>query len=70
MARSTASPGPEPIDPATSPDTESLSAAADPVNDAAQASQPQPPTLVDEFYGHGGTYIVDPVTGIRERIAP
>jgi hypothetical protein len=35
-----------------------------------EASQPTPPTLVDEFYGHGGTYIVDPVTGTRERIAP
>jgi hypothetical protein len=38
--------------------------------EASEASQPTPPTLVDEFYGHGGTYIVDPVTGIRERIAP
>ncbi len=35
-----------------------------------EASQPTPLTLVDEFYGHGGTYIVDPVTGTRERIAP
>lgn len=37
---------------------------------AVEASQPTPPTLEDEFYGHGGTYIVDPVTGTRERIAP
>lgn len=38
--------------------------------EAPEACQPTPLTLVDEFYGHGGTYIVDPVTGTRERIAP
>ena len=69
MARSTATPAPEPID-LDDAAPEAVSGVVEPVEDAVQASQPQPPTLVDEFNGHGGTYIVDPDTGIRERIAP
>jgi hypothetical protein len=34
-----------------------------------EASQPPSPSVVDEFHGHGGTYLLDPETGIRTRIS-
>ena len=38
-----------------------------------EVSQPTPPSVVDEFHGQGGSYLLDPTTGKRtllERTAP
>jgi hypothetical protein len=53
--------------------TEPLSEVVDeqptaPLSDA-EVSQPASLSVVDEFHGHGGTYLLDPETGIRTRIS-
>jgi hypothetical protein len=59
----------------TSASTEQITEVVDeqsvaPLSEAAvEASQPPSPSVVDEFHGHGGTYLLDPETGIRTRIS-
>lgn len=40
-----------------------------PLSESVEVSQPTSPSLIDEFHGHGGTYLLDPETGIRTRIS-
>jgi|688.fasta_scaffold42415_9 hypothetical protein len=59
----------------TSDSTEQITEVVDeqsvaPLSEAVvEASQPPSPSVVDEFHGHGGTYLLDPETGIRTRIS-
>lgn len=48
---------------------ESDSAGAQPSDDQVQPSQPTPLSLQDEYQGHGGTYLLDPATGVRTWVA-
>lgn len=41
-----------------------------PVPDVAEQSPKQAPVIpIDEFHGIGGSYVIDPVTGKRTRVA-
>lgn len=48
---------------------ESDSGAAQPSDAQVQPSQPTPLSVQDEYQGHGGTYLLDPATGVRTRIS-
>lgn len=61
MARATAQPSDAPMPPSNDAPTP-LSDAPTPLSEEVQ---PAPPTLIDEYSGQGGSYTLDPATGIR-----
>lgn len=62
MARATAQPSDAPMPPSNDAPTLSDSDAPTPLSEEVQ---PAPPTLIDEYSGQGGSYTLDPATGIR-----
>ena len=62
MARATAQPSDVPMPPSNDAPTLSDSDAPTPLSEEVQ---PAPPTLIDEYSGQGGSYTLDPATGIR-----
>jgi hypothetical protein len=61
MARATAQPSDAPMPPSNDAPTP-LSDAPTPLSEEVE---PAPPTLIDEYSGQGGSYTLDPATGIR-----
>ena len=60
--------------PSDAAELESLDVSPEPSDATAQpseveSSQATPLTVVDEYHGHGGTYLLDPATGVRTRIS-
>jgi hypothetical protein len=71
MAKSDAASSPAVIDSTdVAPSPAELDAAALAPSAKGGASQAPVPTVVDEFAGQGGTYLLDPATGKRTRISP
>lgn len=70
MARATAQPSDAPMPPSndapTLSDSDALTLSdSDAPTPLSEEVQPAPPTLIDEYSGQGGSYTLDPATGIR-----